>query len=678
MSDMKAPGIDSLGAEAFQAHSGAHCLISPSNISLLKAALRKQAIPEFGGGWLLSLWKDQGNASSMANQPGHPFLARPRTVSMGGPWSTDGRRRHGQRWKPCGSQCQHAWDPTQIWGCSTTLNDQSSVLLVTFGVGLTDLGRRDMQSFATSPEGLITDLRRIRQDYEQRRSFEAHVVVPQPNLNIARSHLIIFAVGIRHQGPHDGSKVVLILQSCPGDAAKIKLPYVARFPPRTTPGGIVNALDFANDVYPRGARDYFIHVRGLVLPYGQACEFANGDLCDVHVGAYLQHVSRTIVVAQRCAILHWGEGCYGSQWACPGSLQVPRGLSQPAQYAFVFAEDSISVARTSLSAWNLIIAYSAPAQICVILMRQAVVALSVPDHVTDTDLLAILPRRIFWTSRDLAQQIHRHGAGLTTMFAQAMSLTSDCAFRPAKICFAFCLRSTHCCTKESTPKMFLRKPSVSCRLTNTYRATWALCWNMQASGPQRPWYDGPKNEGFTIPRTEDNSDLRQDGGPLCILMPWLCARWPVARSLVFAGSAAYSQACQRPLIAKLTISSSLLRVSDAYRKATPFYSTATKTTFLASWNDCVILQQLKQPWIRLNTDFTCVPDTHPMVPYALQSTPVCQLNANSLCIYTDCSFKPELWRHGCRSFCSMGFGNCCRIQQVLQNRLQHSSSQWRH
>eukprot|EP00435_Cladocopium_sp_Y103_P017780 s237_g4.t1 len=68
MNDVKSPGVDSLGAEVYQANP---TTMAKRLYSLfIKGALRGQAITEMAGGWLLALHKGKGNPKSMAMHRG--------------------------------------------------------------------------------------------------------------------------------------------------------------------------------------------------------------------------------------------------------------------------------------------------------------------------------------------------------------------------------------------------------------------------------------------------------------------------------------------------------------------------------------------------------------------------------------------------------------------------------
>ena len=77
MDARKAPGLDSLGAELYQAEPVHNSMRMYS--LFVKSALRQEWPSELSGGWLLSLYKGKGAASSMSNHRGimlEPTLAR--------------------------------------------------------------------------------------------------------------------------------------------------------------------------------------------------------------------------------------------------------------------------------------------------------------------------------------------------------------------------------------------------------------------------------------------------------------------------------------------------------------------------------------------------------------------------------------------------------------------------
>ena len=550
-------------------------------------------------------------------------------------------------------------------------NDRSSILLVTFGRALVDLGRRDVQSFATTPEGLIEDVRRLWQDHEQHGQLEAYVVMPQPNLGIVRSHLV-FVVGINYHPVRDGSQLALIMQSCTDDAARNRSPYAARLPARATPRALVMALDLEEDLYPTGVREFFVHVRNRLIPHGLVNHFANGDLCEIQIGAIPLHIRHTATwlhnaerfftevrvlmddrdpthiqcsfhgisplnrpLGDRILMLPIGS-LYQNNWQNLATELWPF-IGGQIQYAFVYAEDT----RTHTLApfhlrFHFVISYDVPAFHCPVLIRQAIVALNeyqaqeeqlainVPFHASDSELLAVLPRHIFWKYPNLAQQIHRHSHSPSDNICPGdiFDIRLHTGSRMDLLRLLLDTHSAHSFEDGTQDDELAYSSLLQLHARQTHFDEFTeLCHHLIAQDAY-----GRCQEGLAL-KPEDNLNLRK-------------------------------------------VQASPLKLADLIdgQTAQPISSVDELDS---------ILQQLQRPWIGLNTDFQWVPDGHPMVQFALQSTQQCIAPTHRLHIFTDGSYKPSTKRrdqeeqpetaawafvvvaeinwHGARKFCRLGY-----------------------
>ena len=511
-------------------------------------------------------------------------------------------------------------------------NDQSSILLVSFGVGLTDLGRREQVTYSQTAQGMVRDLHQLWQDHGQYGDIAVHLVRPQPNLGIGRSHMV-FIVSVRYRGVHENTRAALVIQNCPDSAAWSPRPYAARIPSQITVQGILRSLHIEQGLYPIGVRDHTTRLRGQIQPPWRVLEVHDGDLCEIDIHAYPKHIReaatwlgntelfytdfRTAIDTEpehtiQCRIhgispgnlplgsrdvflpvfaffqANWYEEIHQTWPFTGGNIQI----------AYVFPEDTRKHTHDPACAiFHFVVGFDVQPGTCPVLVSQAVVALDVfnvheeyvahniPSEARDSDILSILPRNIFWRHPNMAQQVHRHrpqgplqAGDLLSMRLHTKTLADMLAL----------LLEIHKHQEPAPPEsisllqikvgLVTKDPFAECcaHLLDEDKQTIDQ-YDTQDREPPNESHSQPSHQIIlsSQPEPEDNLDLR--------------------------------------------------RVCE---------TDADKVAQL----DC-ILQQMQKPWTGLSRDFTWIPQDHSMVRYALQHTAPAQNSASVFHIFTDGSFR---------------------------------------
>ena len=512
-------------------------------------------------------------------------------------------------------------------------NDQSSILLISFGVGLTDLGRRDQVTYSQTAQDIVRDLHRLWQDHGQYGDIAVHLVHPQPNLGVGRSHMI-FIVNVRYEGVHENTRAMLIMQHCPDDAAWSPRPYAARIPVQITVPGIIRSLHIEQGLYPIGVRDYTTRLRGQIQPPWRVIEIFNGDLCEIDIHAYPRHIHqaaswlenvesfyadfRTAIDTEpehtiQCRIhgisprnlplgsrdvflpIHaffqatWFEEIYQTWPFTGGNIQV----------AYFFPEDTRRhTLDTACTVFHFVIAFDALPGTCLVLVSQVVVALDVynvheeyvahciPSNAQDGDILSIPPRNIFWKFPNMAQQVHRHRPQGHIRAGDLLSLRLHT--RKLEDMLALLLE-IHQYQEPSPPE------SISLLQIKTHLTT-------------------------SDPFAECCAALLQDEETVFNEMP------EIIETTSFPTST--PQQSHQPtdsLQPEPEDNVDLRRVCETDEET-------------VEQLNC-ILHQLQTPWTGLNRDFAWIPQDHPMVRYAMQHTAQATNETAAFHIFTDGSFR---------------------------------------
>ena len=165
------------------------------------------------------------------------------------------------------------------------------MLIVTFGLGLVQLGRRDIEVYTARADEVIEAVATLWQDHEQYGDIAIHPISNQPQLEVGRPYVALL-VDIAYPGVTMNERAVLVKRNCADDVDRNSRHYAARMAPRTTPWGIMMHLNIDHGVYPNGVREYQVERQDQILQNMQATFINNGDLLNIWIGSYPRHVQQ--------------------------------------------------------------------------------------------------------------------------------------------------------------------------------------------------------------------------------------------------------------------------------------------------------------------------------------------------------------------------------------------------
>ena len=166
-----------------------------------------------------------------------------------------------------------------------------SLLVVTFGVGLVHLGRRECEIPIEAIQGaddVVERVIRLWQDHAQVADPVVHPVVDQPDLDIGRPYITLL-VAFDYQEGMDPPCPVLVRQTCRDDESRCRSFFAARLPMRASDAGILQTLDLDQGIFPEGLRESSIVLRGERLVPAQPHDVLEGSFCDIWISSFPQH-----------------------------------------------------------------------------------------------------------------------------------------------------------------------------------------------------------------------------------------------------------------------------------------------------------------------------------------------------------------------------------------------------
>ena len=171
------------------------------------------------------------------------------------------------------------------------LSNNDDILLVTFGLGLTDLGCRSRDVRLEDLEDIWQAALDMWQDHAPYGWTYLHFVNPQPLVAEQRISITII-VEIQYQEIRDWNMCAILVQE-EGAEEVMSIPhvYAARVSCRQHAAALVNALQLEQHVLPTSYRGYQITCRDHRWQEGEQQICDNGDLCRIHYEGYPEWVA---------------------------------------------------------------------------------------------------------------------------------------------------------------------------------------------------------------------------------------------------------------------------------------------------------------------------------------------------------------------------------------------------
>lgn len=163
--------------------------------------------------------------------------------------------------------------------------------LVTYGLGLVELGRRDARWNPRNPEELPAILR-LWGDHSLQGDLVVYLVCNQPRLELTTPY-VAFIVTVEIPNLQVPPRRATLIHELGEDCSALcHRPKPAWVTPQMTPHQFLFALDLADHCFPYGVRDCAVACRGVILTNEDEFAMAHGDYCQVHIGPYPAEINR--------------------------------------------------------------------------------------------------------------------------------------------------------------------------------------------------------------------------------------------------------------------------------------------------------------------------------------------------------------------------------------------------
>ena len=187
--------------------------------------------------------------------------------------------------------------------------------IVTFGVGVASLGRRDTTFDPVIHDSLLVRIHHLSKDHRQHGDLHVYCVTPQPSLVAPPSLVLIVAVDYG-EDVEDDSRVLVMEHGIQGVGISAQ-PYAARITFSASPACVVAQLGH-RVCHPLGVNECQVEHRGRKMDEGVYYDIQHGDLLSVHVGDVpmeFYHMQRYITDAEdfyKCVKSKFGRDDDGS------------------------------------------------------------------------------------------------------------------------------------------------------------------------------------------------------------------------------------------------------------------------------------------------------------------------------------------------------------------------------
>ena len=163
-------------------------------------------------------------------------------------------------------------------------------LIVTFGLGLIDLGRRDTWCTAREFDRILEHIRHLWSDHAQFAELQVILVKPQPDLQIGYPHVIVIVEVLYVEIGHPARGVPILVHET-GDTAAVRTWYAAHVSRSESATTILHSLQREQDVHPYGVRDAIIHLGAGAIPKYDFVQIEEGSFCTIWFSSYPLHVA---------------------------------------------------------------------------------------------------------------------------------------------------------------------------------------------------------------------------------------------------------------------------------------------------------------------------------------------------------------------------------------------------
>ncbi|CAL1161389.1 unnamed protein product [Cladocopium goreaui] len=169
-------------------------------------------------------------------------------------------------------------------------DDDTPWLAVTYGLGLTDLGRRDIEFDPWHLESLPELIQQTWQEFAVYADLLIFNVHPQPIDVIGARAVALLVVVDTPESLNEDLRNVLVIEQAVSDVGARRHPYAAKLSAETTDRDILAQLNLQHHCPPLALRPCHVRLGTVHMDKGQLYEYDHGTLCRTWIGNVFSQV----------------------------------------------------------------------------------------------------------------------------------------------------------------------------------------------------------------------------------------------------------------------------------------------------------------------------------------------------------------------------------------------------
>ena len=167
-------------------------------------------------------------------------------------------------------------------------NERRQWHIITYGLGVADLGRRDTTLYPGTEHELLERIHNLWEDHARFGTMKVWYVQPQPRLRPTPNIVLLVDMGVAGTGEED--RCVLVSEVAPDMVPHRTEHYAAWIYSGTSALGIMIGLGH-HCCYPMGIHDCHVNLRGQQLARGTFHFAIDGSYVQIQIEAYPEHVA---------------------------------------------------------------------------------------------------------------------------------------------------------------------------------------------------------------------------------------------------------------------------------------------------------------------------------------------------------------------------------------------------
>ena len=167
-------------------------------------------------------------------------------------------------------------------------NHNAEILVITYGVGLVTLGRRDFRCPWQNIGSIVNMIQDTWADHGRNGNMTVHYVMAQPE-NLDDRPYVVFLVHIDYGMHHVDDRCVLVQEHGDSDSGAADHLYGAIVHTHVTPRSIMAQLGHAQ-CFPQGVQDFTMRVAGAEVDVNTIIAIQSGYSCELSIDYFPQHV----------------------------------------------------------------------------------------------------------------------------------------------------------------------------------------------------------------------------------------------------------------------------------------------------------------------------------------------------------------------------------------------------